>query len=91
MKITDVKIRKANSSKYPDLAYIVAITIDNQLIINDIRVYKRTDESYKIKLPNHPLSASHGVRNITTTTNEVFNNLKSVIIQKIKEDYNDNK
>lgn len=90
MKITEVKVRPANSSKHPDLAYIVSITIDEQLIINDIRVYIREDGTYKINFPNHPIAAQHGVRNVTTTTTESFNNIKSVIIQKIKESENEN-
>ena len=88
MKITEVKVRAANSPKYPDLAHIVSITVDNELVINDIRVYKREDGTYKVKLPNHPISERHGVRNITTTNSESFNNIKSVIIQKIKENEN---
>ena len=51
MKITDVKLRAADSSKYPDLAYIVALTFDNELIINDIKVY-RDGKDINLLFPN---------------------------------------
>lgn len=89
MKITDVKLRAADSSKYPDLAYIVALTFDNELIINDIRVYKRADGTYKVKLPNHPIAAEHGSRTITTTTSEAYNKIKSIIVENIKKERKD--
>lgn len=86
MKITDIKLRPADSPKYPDLAFIAAVTFDDELIINDIRVYERKDGTYKVKLPNHPIAAQHGGRTVTTTTAEAFNRIKSLIVEKIKEE-----
>lgn len=85
MKITDIKLRVVASSRFPDLKYIAAVTFDNELIINDIRVYKRADGTYKVKLPNHPIAAEHGARTITTTTAEVYNRIKSIIVERIKK------
>lgn len=89
MKITDIKLRAVTSSRFPDLKFIAAITFDNELIINDIRVYKRADGTYKMKLPNHPIAAEHGSRTITTTTAEAYNKIKSIIVEKIKKERKD--
>ena len=89
MKITDIKLRAVTSSRFPDLKFIAAITFDNELIINDIRVYKRADGTYKVKLPNHPIAAEHGSRTITTTTSEAYNKIKSIIVENIKKERKD--
>lgn len=48
MKVTSVKIRYIQNSH---IFCIASVTLDNQLIINDIKIY-RDNEEYVIRLPN---------------------------------------
>ena len=55
MKVTSVKIRYIQNSH---IFCIASVTLDNQLIINDIKIY-RDNEEYVIRLPN----SRHAERN----------------------------
>ena len=78
MKVTSVKIRYIQNSH---IFCIASVTLDNQLFINDIKIY-RDNEEYVIRLPN----SRHAERNnqySIVPNKELFNSLYFSIINKI--------
>lgn len=82
MNITDVKVRKA--PKHTPFAGIASITIDNELIINDIKIYSRED-GYKIVFPNNSIAKQHGKRNIVLLSPQTREQIIKIISEKLHE------
>ncbi len=78
MKVTSIRMRYVQSSH---ILCIASITLDEQLIINDIRVYY-IDKKYEIRLPNSEYAQKHNQYSIVLNK-ELFNSIKFQIINKI--------
>ena len=83
IKITNVEVREISSSVAPDLAYIAKVVVNDELIINDIRIYRCENGDFKVNLPNHPIAIKNGTRIITTKSRRSFDKIKSAIVKEI--------
>lgn len=80
MNITKVNVRKANS-KNNELKAIASIVIDNELAINDIKLYE-SNGVYSIEFPNTEKAASLGKYNIAPLSYEVRSKIEQLIIEQ---------
>ncbi|MGN0455082.1 MAG: septation protein SpoVG family protein [Ruminococcus sp.] len=79
VKITDVKIRISQpESQHIALA---SITIDDEIIINDIKLY-RSNNKFSCVLPCDPQTASHGKKNILINNQSTYNAIKDKIVEQ---------
>lgn len=84
--ITKVQFRKSENTSYIGIA---SIEIDNALIINDIKVYrKESDDSYNIVFPNDMLTKQHGKKNIVPLSSKVWKQINDAIKQAIEDTTN---
>lgn len=80
MKITEVKVR-ASSSLDKTFEGIASINIDNELIINDIKIFNN-DGEYSIEFPNTSKATALKRQNIVPTSYEVRKYISTLVIQE---------
>lgn len=71
MRITSVRIRPLTANQRPYLIAVASITLDDELIINDIYVYRKhhNPNEYNFIFPNCKSSKEHGECSIVPTKN----------------------
>lgn len=79
MKITTVKVKPSKSIDKTFEA-VASITIDNELIINDIKVFNNSGD-YSIEFPNTSRATELNKQNIVPTSYEVRKNISDTIIE----------
>lgn len=85
MNITDVKVRLSPPGS--SFLGIAAITVDNELQINDIKIYPAMESDIKIVFPNNQITKQHNKRNIVPLTHNTWLQIKAMI----REEYNKQK
>lgn len=79
MKVTSVRIRYIKSNR---ILCIASVTLNNQLIINDIKVLNENNE-YVIRLPNSEYAHANQQYSLVPQA-DLFFEIKSAIINKIQ-------
>lgn len=85
MNITDVKVRLSPPGS--SFLGIAAITVDNELQINDIKIYHAKGSDIRIVFPNNQITKQHNKRNIVPLTHRTWVQIKAII----KKEYNKQK
>ncbi len=80
MKVTSVKIRQIKSNR---LIAIASIALDDEMIINDIKVIFDYGD-YKLDFPNSEYAAANNQKNIVLTQ-QIYNHIKYSIIRELKK------
>lgn len=83
MTITQVKIRLV--PKYPRLKAIASITIDNELIINDIAVIQ-TEKRLYIDFPKHPYAQKNRMEYVVPLNSDVRHSLEATVLEAYKKE-----
>jgi DNA-binding cell septation regulator SpoVG len=78
IEVTDVRVRLINSNH---LLAIASVTLNNELIINDIKV-NNENGNLRIKLPNSEFAKNNNQYSIIPQ-NDLFQKIKSAIIKEI--------
>ncbi|MDO4831502.1 MAG: septation protein SpoVG family protein [Clostridia bacterium] len=78
MKVTSVRVRYIQSNR---IFCIASVTLDNQLIINDIKVYLDNGE-YVIRLPNTEYAEKNKQYSIVPKS-DLFKLIKLAILDEI--------
>lgn len=78
MEITSIRMRYIQGNH---IFGIASITLDDQLIINDIKIF-RINKEYEIRLPNSEYAQKHNQYNIILNK-ELFESVKSKIVNEI--------
>lgn len=79
MKVTSVRLRYIKSNH---ILCIASVTLNNQLIINDIKVLNENNE-YVIRLPNTEFAQKNQQYSLVPQA-DLYNDIKSAIINKIQ-------
>lgn len=80
IEVTDVKIRRIKGKAR--LKGIASITINEKLIINDIRIIL-TERGYEIAFPAHRLpSNGHRVSQVVPSTNQLRKYIQHTILER---------
>ena len=88
MNISKALFRRTYSTPYIGIASIV---IDNELIINDIKVYdKDTGNGYDIAFPNDINTKLHGKKNIVPASFEAWQKIHASIEKAVKVELTNN-
>lgn len=83
MNITDVKVRLSPVGS--SLLGIAAITVDNELQINDIKIYPAKGSDIKIVFPNNQITEQHNKKNIVPLTHKTWVQIKGMIKKEYKK------
>lgn len=84
IKVTSTRVRMLNNN---NLLAVASITLNEQLIINDIKVYF-TDGVISIKLPNTEYAKNNNQFSVIPKS-PLFSEIKSSIIQEINKQTSD--
>lgn len=86
MNITDVKVRLSPKNPNPYYIGIASITIDNELVINDIKIYRsKYSSEYKIRFPNNAITERHGKKNIVPLSADIWSQITKSIAEKVEQ------
>lgn len=80
MEVTSTRIRVIHNSKYKIIA---SVTLDEELIINDIRVLQ-DGQGIKLIFPNSHRAAERGQYNLLPQS-ELYVKIKNAVIKKLSE------
>lgn len=80
MEVTSTRIRVIHNSKYKIIA---SVTLDDELIINDIRVLQ-DGQGIKLIFPNSNRAAERGQYNLLPQS-ELYVKIKNAVIKKLSE------
>ncbi len=84
MNITSVKVRSSPATS-ASIA-VASITIDDELIINDIKVYfNQSTNTYRIVFPNNSIAQQHGKKNIVLRSYNIRQQITDRIIEEFRK------